>query len=121
MVPTTSYDIIARDRASRAFLGVADSAEEMAATVKKSFESQEATVRRANSRLMADLKAQEASLVKAQTAAAEVRQGDGGDQQARATLNKVAGGSGEGRHRSPASGSVPPSSRPRTSTKPCLV
>jgi TP901 family phage tail tape measure protein len=92
MVPTTSYDIIARDKASRAFLGVADSAEEMAATVKKSFESQEATVRRANSRLMADLKAQEASLVKAQTAAEKYGKATAAISKHGATLDKVAGG-----------------------------
>jgi TP901 family phage tail tape measure protein len=92
MMPTVSYDIIARDRASRAFLNVAESAQKQAVAVKSSFESQEATVRRANSRLMADLKAQEASLVKAQTAAEKYGKATVAISKHGATLDKVAGG-----------------------------
>jgi TP901 family phage tail tape measure protein len=92
MVPTVSLDIIARDRASRAFLNVAESAQKQAAAVKASFDSQEATVRRANSRLMADLKAQEASLLKAQTAAQKYGKATTAINSHAETLNKVAGG-----------------------------
>lgn len=86
------WDLIARDRASKAFLGAAASAQEMQASVKKSFNEQDAVARRTTSRIKASLKAQEDEYLKAAAAAQKYGKGTAFLNSHKAELDKVATG-----------------------------